>query len=133
MKAAVYYEGGGPEVLQYEDFPDPNVPPRNVLIEVHAVSIEGGDVLARSYGPAGPTPYCGGYLAAGIIVEIGSDVKDRFVGQRVTTADNGGSHASLRSVNSRSAWPLPDEMSYQDGACIPIPFGTADDSLFEFG
>lgn len=133
MKAAVYYEGGGPEVLQYEDFPDPNVPPRNVLIEVHAVSIEGGDVLARGYGPAGPTPYCGGYLASGVIVEIGSDVKDRFVGQRVTTADNGGSHASLRSVNSRSAWPLPDEMSYQDGACIPIPFGTADDSLFEFG
>ena len=55
------------------------------------------------------------------------------MGQRVTTADNGGSHASLRSVNSRSAWPIPDEMSYQDGACIPIPFGTADDSLFEFG
>ncbi len=133
MKAAVYYEGGGPEVLQYEDFPDPNVPPRNVLIEVHAVSIEGGDVLARGYGPAGPTPYCGGYLASGVIVEVGSDVKDRFVGQRVTTADNGGSHASLRSVNSRSAWPLPDEMSYPDGACIPIPFGTADDSLFEFG
>lgn len=133
MKAAVYYEGGGPEVLQYEDFPDPNVPPRNVLIEVHAVSIEGGDVLARGYGPAGPTPYCGGYLAAGVIVEVGSDVNDRFVGQRVTTADNGGSHASLRSVNSRSAWPLPDDMSYQDGACIPIPFGTADDSLFEFG
>ncbi len=133
MKAAVYYEGGGPEVLQYEDFPDPNVPPRNVLIKVRAVSIEGGDVLARGYGPAGPTPYCGGYLASGIIVEIGSDVKDRYVGQRVTTADNGGSHASLRSVNSRSAWPIPDEMSYQYGACIPIPFGTADDSLFEFG
>jgi NADPH2:quinone reductase len=133
VKAAVYYEGGGPEVLQYEEVPDPNVPPRNVLIEVHAISIEGGDVLARGYGPAGPTPHCGGYLASGIIVEVGSDVKDRFVGQRVTTADNGGSHASLRSVNSRSAWPIPDEMSYQDGACIPIPFGTADDSLFEFG
>ena len=49
MKAAVYYEGGGPEVLQYEEVPDPNVPPRNVLIEVQAVSIEGGDVLARGY------------------------------------------------------------------------------------
>lgn len=133
MKAAVYYEGGGPEVLKYEEVPDPEVAPRNVMIEVHAVSIEGGDVLARGFGPMGPTPFCGGYLAAGVIVEVGSEVTDRFVGQRVTTADNGGSHASLRSVNSRSAWPIPDDMPMDIGACIPIPFGTADDSLFEFG
>ena len=133
MKAAVYYEGGGPEVLRYEDVPDPQVGPRHVLIEVHTISIEGGDVLARGFGPGGPTPFCGGYLASGIILEVGQDVTDRFVGQRVTTTDNGGSHASLRSVNSRSAWPIPDDMSLDTGACIPIPFGTADDSLFEFG
>lgn len=133
MKAAVYYKGGGPEVLVYEEISDPKVDRRHVLIEVHAVSIEGGDVLARSYGPAGPAPYCGGYLASGVIVEVGEAVTDRFVGQRVTTTDNGGSHASLRSVNSRSAWPIPDDMSFDTGACIPIPFGTADDSLFEFG
>jgi len=133
VKAAVYYKGGGPEVLQYEEVPDPVVRPKHVLIEVHAVSIEGGDVLARGFGPAGPTPYCGGYLASGVIVEAGSEVTDRFVGQRVTTADNGGSHASLRSVDARSAWPIPDDMSMITGACIPIPFGTADDCLFEFG
>ena len=133
MKAAVYYEGGNPDVLKYEEVADPEVGPRDVLIEVHAVSIEGGDVLARSFGPAGPTPYCGGYLAAGVIVEVGAEVTDRFVGERVTTVNGGGSHASLRSVNSRSAWPIPDNMPFDVGACIPIPFGTADDSLFEFG
>ncbi len=133
MKAAVYYQGGPPEVMKYEEVPDPEVRPRNVLIEVHAVSIEGGDVLARGRGPAGAAPYCGGYLASGVIVEVGADVSDRFVGQRVTTSDNGGSHASLRSVNSRSAWPIPDDMPMETGACIPIPFGTADDCLFEFG
>ncbi len=133
MKAAVYDEGGSPEVLKYEEVPDPEIGPRDVLIRVHAVSIEGGDVLARGFGPAGPAPYCGGYLAAGEILEVGSGVTDRHVGQRVTTADNGGSHASLRAVNSRSAWPIPDGMSFEVGACIPIPFGTADDSLFEFG
>ncbi|MBD3648742.1 MAG: zinc-binding alcohol dehydrogenase family protein, partial [Pseudomonadales bacterium] len=74
MKAAVYYEGGTPDVLKYEEVPDPEVGPHNVLVEVHAVSIEGGDVLARGRGPAGPTPYCGGYLAAGVIVQVGSDV-----------------------------------------------------------
>lgn len=133
MKAAVYYEGGSPEVLSYEEVADPAVGPRDVLVRVHAVSIEGGDVLARGFGPAGPAPYCGGYLAAGEILEIGANVTDRHVGQRVTTVDNGGSHASLRAVNARSAWPIPDDMSFEVGACIPIPFGTADDSLFEFG
>jgi len=133
MKAAVYYEGGSPEVLKYEEVADPVLRPRDVLVKVHAVSIEGGDTLARGFGPAGPTPYCGGYLAAGEIIEIGSDVTDRHVGQRVTTSGNGGSHASLRAVSSRAAWPIPDDMSFEVGACIPIPFGTADDSLFEFG
>lgn len=133
MKAAVYYEGGSPDVLKYEEVPDPEVRPNNVLIEVHAVSIEGGDVLARGHGPAGPVPYCGGYLAAGVIVQVGEAVTGRHVGQRVTTVDNGGSHASLRSVNALSSWPIPDDMSLEVGACIPIPFGTADDSLFEFG
>lgn len=133
MKAAVYYEGGAPSVLKYEEVPDPVPGPHDVLVEVHAVSIEGGDVLARAAGPAGPGPYCGGYLAAGEIVGIGSEVTDRQVGQRVTTADVGGSHASLRSVNARSAWPVPDDMPFDIAACIPIPFGTADDCLFEFG
>ena len=133
MKAAVYYEGGGPEVLRYEEVADPKVSAKNVLVEVHAVSIEGGDVLARGFGPMGPTPFCGGYLASGVIVEVGAEVTDRFVGQRVTTVDNGGSHASLRSVDARSSWPLPDGMSMATGACIPIPFGTSDDCLFEFG
>ena len=133
MKAAVYYEGGSPDVLKYEDVTDPVVGPHDVLVDVHAISIEGGDVLSRAAGPAGPKPHCGGYLAAGEIIEVGSEVADRHVGQRVTTADVAGSHASLRCVNSRSAWPIPDEMSFETGACIPIPFGTADDCLFEFG
>ena len=92
MKAAVYYQGGPPEVLKYEEVPDPVCGPRDVLIEVHAVSIEGGDVLARAGSPKSDTPYIGGYLASGVIVEIGDQVVDRQVGQRVTTTNQGGSH-----------------------------------------
>ena len=47
MKASVYYETGGPEVLRYEDVPDPECGPGDVLIDVAAVSIEGGDTLNR--------------------------------------------------------------------------------------
>lgn len=133
MKAAVYYQGGGPEVLTYETVPDPQVGPNDVLVEVHAVSIEGGDVLSRVQGPTGPVPHCGGYLAAGVIVAVGEAVTSREVGQRVATVGATGSHASLRAVDARSSWPVPDDMPLQTAACIPIPFGTADDSLFEFG
>lgn len=133
MRAAVYYTGGGPEVLQYEELPDPVCGPHDVVIRVHAISIEGGDVLARGMRPASTEPYVGGYLAAGEIVEVGSEVADRSVGQRVVTTNQGGSHASMRAVNSRASWVLPDRMDFATGACIPIAFGTADDSLFEFG
>ena len=48
MKAAVIYENGGPDVLKYEDVPDPECPDGCVLIDVEAISIEGGDLLARA-------------------------------------------------------------------------------------
>ena len=50
MKAAVYYETGAPDVLRYEDVPDPELHPGGVLIEVAAISIEGGDTLNRGGG-----------------------------------------------------------------------------------
>ena len=50
MKAAVYYKTGPPEVLQYEDVPDPTCGPGDVLVEVEAISIEGGDTLNRLGG-----------------------------------------------------------------------------------
>ena len=59
MKAAVIYENGGPDVLRYEDVPDPECPEGCVLVDVEAISIEGGDVLARagSAPPSAPTSW----------------------------------------------------------------------------
>lgn len=133
MKAAVYYEGGKPDVLRYEEVADPVCGPHQVLVEVHAISIEGGDVLARSRDPA-KAPHIGGYLSSGIIVEVGAEVTDRVVGQRVATLGlYGGSHANMRAVDAGTAWPVPDNLDLEAAACIPIPFGTADDCLFTFG
>ena len=50
MKAAVYYETGGPEVLRYEDVPDPAMSGHELLVRVEAISIEGGDTLNRTGG-----------------------------------------------------------------------------------
>src|SRR6266403_1348255 len=69
MKAAVYYQNGGPEVLKYEDVPDPVCHPKGVVIRVEAVSIEGGDTLNRWHGALASKPHVVGYQAGGESVE----------------------------------------------------------------
>ncbi len=133
MKAAVYYQNGAPDVLRYEDVPDPVCHSRGVLIRVEAVSIEGGDTLNRLGGALVTKPHIVGYQAAGTIIEVGSEVTHLKVGQRVATVDGYGSHAELRAVTARNAWPVPDNLDLRLAAAIPVPFGTAHDCLFEFG
>lgn len=133
MKAAVYYENGPPGVLKYEDVPDPECLPQGIVIKVEAVSVEGGDTLHRAHSPLETIPHIVGYQAAGTIVEVGAEVTGLKVGQRVTTVNVHGSHAELRSVFAGTAWPVPDELDIRLAAAIPVPFGTADDCLFEFG
>jgi len=133
MKAAVYYETGPPSVFRYEDVPDPKCAPDGVLIDVKAVSIEGGDVLHRAGGDLAATPHIVGYQCSGIVREIGPNVADREVGQPVVAIMPHGSHASMVSTAAIATWPLADGADLQRAACVPIPFGTADDCLFEFG
>src|ERR1700694_321221 len=104
MKAAVIYENGGPDVLRYEDAPDPECPEGCVLIDVEAISIEGGDLLARALSPPPSVPHIVGYLAAGRVVEVGSGVEVPTVGDRVVSLNAAGSYASTRAVPAMSTW-----------------------------
>jgi len=133
MKAAVYYETGPPDVLRYEDVPDPVCGPGDVLVDVEAVSIEGGDTLNRGGGEMSASPHIVGYQCAGVVAEIGADVSDRSVGQRVVCSFVDGSHAERRAVPALVTWVVPDGLDIGEAACVPIAFGTADDCLFEFG
>ena len=133
MKAAVYYETGSPDVLRYEDVADPACHASGVVIRVEAVSIEGGDTLNRGGGPMAGSPHIVGYQAAGEIVEVGGDVTHLKVGQKVVTVNAFGSHAELRSVPARNAWPIPDGFDIHKASAIPVPFGTAHECLFGHG
>jgi NADPH2:quinone reductase len=133
MKAAVYYETGGPEVFRYEEFPDPVCHPRGLVVDVEAVSIEGGDVLHRAGGEMVGRPHIVGYQCAGTVREAGAEVEDYKPGDRVVVTMPHGSHASVVSVPARAAWHVPAGLDIRVAACVPIPFGTADDCLFEFG
>ena len=133
MKAAVYYENGGPDVLKYEDVPDPECHRKGIVLRVEAVSIEGGDTLNRFGGALASRPHIVGYQASGEVIEVGEEVTTIKVGDKVATTSAHGSHAELRAVAARSAWVLPPGMDVGQAAAIPVTFGTADDCLFEFG
>ncbi len=133
MKAAVYYETGDPSVFKFEEVPDPTCGPWDIVIDVKAISIEGGDVLNRAGGPMPAVPHIVGYDAAGVICKVGENVTDRQVGQRVTTLNQFGSHAEKRASNSLNSWIIPDDVSFEEAASVPVTFGTAHDCLFEFG
>src|SRR5579859_5139308 len=133
MKAAVYYETGAPEVLRYEDVPDPVASPGSVLIEIGAISVEGGDTLNRAGGEMATNPHIVGYQCAGTIIEVGEGVTDRFVGQRVVATGLWGSHAAMIAAPSVITWVIPEHADLVKCACVPVAFGTADDCLFEFG
>ncbi len=133
MKAAVYYETGAPEVFRYEEVPDPVPGPGEILLAVEAVSIEGGDTLNRLGGDLTHVPHVVGYQCAGTVVEVGADVRGFAVGDRAVTVGVDGSHAERRTTPESFAWKIPEGVSIDEGACVPVPFGTADDCLFEFG
>jgi NADPH:quinone reductase len=133
MKAAVYDETGGPEVLRYDEVPDPVVRAGGVVVEVGAVGVQGGDLLHRQSGDLPSAPHIVGYQAAGVVREVGEGVERLAVGQPVVATMFAGSHAELVSVPEASVWPLPDGLSVRDAAGVPIEFATAHDCLFEFG
>jgi NADPH2:quinone reductase len=133
MKAAVYYQTGPPDVLRYEDVPDPTCAPDGVVIEVEVISIEGGDVGNRARGLMAKTPHVVGYQCAGVVREVGADVRDRKPGDRVAAMMMHGSHAERVAVPAGFTFAIPDALATDAAACVPIPFGTADDCLFEFG
>ena len=133
MKAAVYYENGGPEVLRYEEVPDPVCPPDGVLIDVEVISLEGGDAIHRGYTPLPNRPYIVGYQCAGTVREVGAQVKGRRVGERVVSLMLNGSHAERAVAPAAWTWGVPDGADLVGMSCVPVTFGTAHEALFELG
>lgn len=133
MKAAVYDVEGAPGVLQYVDVPDPVAGPDDVLISVEAISIEGGDLINRRSTPPPFPSWIVGYAAAGTVVAVGSKVRSRKVGDRVTAFSMQGSHAERWAVPAERTWLIPDGVNAAEAAVVPISFGTAYHCLFTRG
>lgn len=133
MKAAVIHGNGPPEALRYEEVPEPDCPGGCVVVDAEAISIEGGDLLARAASPPPAVPHVVGYLSAGSVSEVAGDVQAPGVGDRVVALNAAGSHGERRAVPAIMTWPIPEGLDAARAACVPVAFGTAYECLFTAG
>lgn len=141
---AVYFEGhGDADVLRYGDFPDPELGPGQVRVKVNAVSLNYLDIFSRR-GMPGITielPSITGADCAGEIAELGAGVEGWQVGQRVMIdpvyrdfqtmkftmmgENTRGALAEQCAVHHSQLIALPDDVSDEYAACLPVAYGTS--------
>ncbi len=127
MRAVVITEHGEPEVLRVEERPEPPVGPGEVRIAVRAAGVNFADLLARSgMYPDAPKPPCVvGYEVAGEVESLGVGVDSLAVGDRVLAGTMFGGYAELVTANHADVLPLPERLSFEQGAAIPVNYATA--------
>lgn len=153
MKAAIFHETGGPEVLKIEEVPEPEAGPGQILVEVKAVGINHLDLWVRMGLPGidAVMPHIGGSDFTGVVKALGPGAKGFEVGQRVIDyplesyggvpyylcddpppgtfeiigEQSNGACCEYIAVNVPNLQPLPESLSFEEGAAIPIVFLTA--------
>ena len=127
MRAVVIPKHGGPDVLVVQDRPDPEVSAGQVRVAVKAAGINFADLMARSgmYPDAPKTPSVVGYEVAGEVESVGEGVTSFSVGDRVVAGTRFGGYAELVVAHEKDVLPLPDALSFEQGAAIPVNYATA--------
>jgi NADPH:quinone reductase-like Zn-dependent oxidoreductase len=135
MRAVVITKHGGPGVLQVQELADPDLGPGQVRIQVAAAGINFADVMARMglYADAPKTPCVVGYEVAGTVLELGEGVIGLSPGQRVLAGTQFGGYASEVVADAHDVLALPDGLSFEQGAAIPVNYGTAWAALLGYG
>ena len=163
MKALLYRQPGGPEVLEYIDVADPRPGPRDVVIEVAATALNHLDIVQRNGWftmPGFTLPHIAGMDVAGTVCEVGAEVERVRVGDRVVVDPSlagvpdgsklagmgdlygelgviggtvAGGYAQLCLAPDSHVYPLPAQMSWHEAACFPSAWLTAWHALFSVG
>lgn len=152
MKAVIFHEHGGIDVLKYEEVPDLEISPDEVLIRVKACALNHLDIWVRRGIPGISLPHISGSDVAGIVEKVGDRVKDVKRGQRVIANPSlscgrceyciqgedslcvsykilgeqvDGGYAELIKLPGQNVIPIPDDISFEEAAAVPLVFMTA--------
>ncbi|MBA3376151.1 MAG: zinc-binding dehydrogenase [Actinobacteria bacterium] len=139
MKAVRIHEDGGPEVLRYEDVPDPEPQAGEVLVGLRAAGLNHLDVWIRKGLPSVPKPRILGADGAGTVAALGEGVEGFMVGDRVVVnpgivqddritvigEHTDGTYCELKAIPVAQLYPLAEQLSFEEGAAFPLVFETA--------
>jgi NADPH2:quinone reductase len=132
MRAIVVREFGGPEVLKLDTAPDPSPGRGQVVVRVKSAGVNPVDTYIRGgkHAIKPPLPFIPGFDAAGVVEALGPDVTGLRAGQRayaagVVAAPLNGSYAELVLCEASRVYPLPDRVTFAQGAGIHTPYATA--------
>jgi NADPH:quinone reductase-like Zn-dependent oxidoreductase len=139
VKAIRIHEDGGPDVLRYEDVPDPEPAPGEVLVSMRAAGLNHLDIWVRKGLPSVPKPRILGADGAGVVVGLGDDAEGFELGDRVVVnpgiphdgritvigEHTDGTCCELKSITVSQLYALDDGLSFDEGAAFPLTFETA--------
>ena len=139
MKAVRIHEDGGPEVLRYEDVPDPEPGDGEVLVSLRAAGLNHLDVWVRKGLPSVPKPRILGADGAGVVAALGAGVEGFDVGERVVVnpgiphgdritvigEHTDGTHCELKAIPATQLYRLDESLTFEEGAAFPLVFETA--------
>jgi len=133
MRSVVVPRTGGPNVLEVRELPDPQPKPGEIRIRVHAAGLNFAEVMARKglYPDAPKNPAVLGYEVAGVVDSLGEGVQGPAVGTRVAAMVRFGGHAELVCAGAHQVFELPDGISFEAGAALPVNYLTAYHMLFQ--
>jgi len=132
MQAVWISKIGKPEVLEVREAKDPVPGQGEVRIRVRASGINFAEIMARQglYRDAPPLPAVLGYEVSGVIDALGDGVTDRSEGQRVLAMTRFGGYSDTVCVGASQTYVLPEQMSFEEGAALPVTYLTAYHMLF---
>ncbi|MDB6110458.1 MAG: quinone oxidoreductase [Pedosphaera sp.] len=134
MKAIRVHQFGGPEVMQLEEVPTLHAGPGQVLVRVHAAGINPVDTYIRSgaYAAKPVLPYTPGKDAGGVVEAVGEGVRQVKPGDRVYVGDSlTGTYADYALCLPAQLHPLPQQVTFSQGAAVNVPYATAYRALFQ--
>lgn len=133
MKAIICRQFGPFENLEYGEFPEPPLAPGEIRLQVKAAALGFAEMLMvqGGYQIKPPLPFVPGYDAAGVVLEVGPDVRDIAVGQRVVCGGAPGAYAERRVAPASVAFPIAEGVEFEAAAAHFGAHGTAYYALVE--
>ncbi|PFP24913.1 alcohol dehydrogenase [Bacillus sp. AFS073361] len=127
MRALVFNTFGGPEVLKYSEINEPAIGPDEILLNMKAIGLNFADIYRRkgNYHLEGEPPFILGYEGAGTVAKVGANVQGIRIGDPIAFADVPHANAEFVAVPVEKAIPLPETISFAEGASVLLQGLTA--------